>query len=114
MKPKRHWSLLITRFSKKGILTWEKYNVVKEAITPPIARKIDTVNKTDKSQASDKTVDTSSSNKSEKGKSLDKSKSTQITDTEDTFEKVNNKGLFQELVYLKKTYQNRKTLRNRH
>ena len=51
----------------------KKHNVVKEAITPPIAKNnIKTVNKTEKSQASNKTVDTSSSNKSDKVKSLDK------------------------------------------
>ena len=50
-----------------------KPNVVKEAITPPIPQKeIDKVNKTEKSKASNKTVDTSSSNKSDKGKYLDK------------------------------------------
>ena len=36
-----------------------KTNVVKESITPTISeRKIDTINKTEKSQASNKTVDT--------------------------------------------------------
>ena len=50
----------------------KKPNVVKEAITPPIAKNnINTVNKTQKSQASPK-KDKSSSNKSYKGKSLDK------------------------------------------
>ena len=59
-----------------------KPNLVKEPITPPIAKKnIYTVKKKDKSQASNKTVDTSRSNKSEKVKSLDKSRSTQITET---------------------------------
>ena len=58
---------------------------MKESITPPIAKNnIDTVNKTDKSQASNKKVDTSSSNKYYKGKSLDKSRSTQRTDTKNT------------------------------
>ena len=58
-----------------------KYNLVNEAITPPIAEKnIETVNKTDKSQASNISVDTSSSNKSDKYKSLDKSRSNQRTD----------------------------------
>ena len=64
--------------------------MVKESITPPISEKykIDTVNKTDKSQASNKKVDTSSSNKSDKGKSLDKSRSTKITETEHTVKTV--------------------------
>ena len=68
-----------------------KPNVVEEAITPPILakKKIDTVNKTDKSQASNKTVDISSRNKSEQGKSLDKSRSNQRTDIENTVNKVN-------------------------
>ena len=40
---------------------------MKESITPTITKKkIDTVNKTEKSQASNKTVDTPRSNKSEK------------------------------------------------
>ena len=45
-----------------------KPNVVKEAITPPILEKnkIDTVNKTGKSQASNKTVDKPRSNKTGK------------------------------------------------
>ena len=67
-----------------------KPNVVKETITPPIAKKnIDTVNKTDKSQASNKNLDTSRSNKSDKVKSLDKSRSTERTDTENTVNTVN-------------------------
>ena len=60
-------------------------NVVKEAINTPTAKnQIDTVNKIEKSQASNKKVDTSSSNKYDKFKSLDKSRSTQRTDTKDT------------------------------
>ena len=52
-----------------------KPNVVKEAIIPPIAKnKIDTVNKTEKSQACNKTVDKSSSNKSDKGNKVNKSR----------------------------------------
>ena len=44
-----------------------KSNVVRESINPPISakNKIDTVNKTEKSQASNKTVDTPRSNKTE-------------------------------------------------
>ena len=51
-------------FDKEGK---SKQNVVEEAITPPISakRKIDTVNKTEKSQASNKTVDTPISNKND-------------------------------------------------
>ena len=82
-------------------MTWKKPDVVKEAITTPIAKNnIDTVNKKEKSQASKK-VDTSSSNKSEKGKSLDKSRYTQGTETEDTVLKK-NQGLFHQPVYLEK------------
>ena len=59
-----------------------KQYVVEEAITPPISeKKIDTVNKTDKSQSSNITVDTPKSNKTATFKSLDKSRSTQRTDT---------------------------------
>ena len=49
-----------------------KSNVVKEAITPPIPekKKIDTVNKTDKSQASNKTVDTHKSINSRRSSDL--------------------------------------------
>ena len=64
--------------------------MLKEAITTPISKeKIDIVNKTDKSQASNKKVDTSSRNKSDKGKSLDKSRSTKINYTEKTVNTVN-------------------------
>ena len=79
MIPNRHCSILMTRLSKKGILTWlkkkkKKYNLVKEAITPPISEKnnIDTFNKTEKSKASNKTVDKLKSNKTDKVKSIDK------------------------------------------
>ena len=65
-------------------------NVVKEAITPPIAKKdIDTVNKTEISQASKRKKDKSSSNKYDKGKSFDKSRSTQGTETEEAVKSVN-------------------------
>ena len=61
-------------------MTWKKPDVVKEAITTPIAKNnIDTVNKKDKSQTSNKTVDTSRSSKCDKVKSLDKSGSSQRT-----------------------------------
>ena len=67
-----------------------KPNVAKEAITPPIEKKkIYTVKKIEKSQASNKKVDTYSSNKYDKGKSLDISRSTQRTDTENTVNKEN-------------------------
>ena len=51
-----------------------KTNVVKESTTPPISAKnnIDTVKKTEKSQASNKTVDTPKINKTDTVKSLDK------------------------------------------
>ena len=57
--------------------------VAKEAITPPISdkKKINTVKKTEKSQASNITVDTTKINKTHKFKLIDKSRSTQITDT---------------------------------
>ena len=57
---------------------------MEESITPPISekKKIDTVNKTEKSQASNKTVNTPKSNKIDTGKSLDESRYSQITDTE--------------------------------
>ena len=60
-----------------------------EAITPPISgkKKIDTVNKTEKSQASNKTVDTPKRNKTETDKPLDKSRSAQIIDIENTVDK---------------------------
>ena len=62
---------------------------MKEAITPPVPgkKKIDTVNKRDKSKAPNKTVDTPKINKFDKVKSIDKARSTQITDTEKTFDK---------------------------
>ena len=51
-----------------------KPNVVKKAITTPISekKKIVTVNKTEKSQAFNKAVNTTRSNKTEKIKSIDK------------------------------------------
>ena len=52
---------------------------MKEAINTKISsrKKIDTFNKTEKSQAPNKTVDTPRSNKTDKVKSIDKSRSTQ-------------------------------------
>ena len=70
-----------------------KPNVVKESITPPIEKKnIDTFNKTQKPQASKLKRDKSSSNKSDKGKFLDKSRSNQGTETEETVKTVNKSG----------------------
>ena len=67
-----------------------KPNVVKESITPPIAKNnIEKFNKTNKPQASKIIQDKYISNKSDKGKSLDKSRSTQRTETEDTVKSVN-------------------------
>ena len=56
---------------------------MEEAITPPISekKKIGTVKKTEKSQASNKTVDTPKINKTNTVKSIDKSRSDHITDT---------------------------------
>ena len=63
----------------------KKPNVVREAITYPIAkRNNDTVNKTEKSQAYKIEKYKYINNKSEKGKSLDKSRYTQRTEIEDT------------------------------
>ena len=62
---------------------------MKEAVTPTISSKnnIDKFNKKEKSQASNKTVDTPQNNKTEKFQSIDKSISNQITDTENTGDK---------------------------
>ena len=66
-----------------------KPNVVKEAITRPTAKNsIYTSNKIEKSQASNKIVDTPRSNKYDKVKTLDKSRSTQRNDTENTVNTV--------------------------
>ena len=66
-----------------------KQNVVQESINPPISskKKIETVNRTEKSQASNKIVDTPKINKTDTVKSLDKSRFTQIIDTENTVDK---------------------------
>ena len=73
---------------------------MREAITPPIAKKnIDTVNKTKNPQESKK-KDKSISNKSDKDKSFDKSRSTKITETEETEKNEINQDLFHHLVYL--------------
>ena len=61
-----------------------KPNAVKLDITPPITENsIDTVKKQKITSIQNK-IDKPSSNKSDKVKSLDKSRSTQITETEDT------------------------------
>ena len=81
-----------------------KPNVVKEAITPPISKKnIDTVNKKQKSQESNKTVDTPKINKSEKVKSLYKSRYTIITDTENMVKKVNKSRSISRIILYKKS-----------
>ena len=54
---------------------------MKEDISPPIAKKIDTVKKTEKPQASKRKKDESIRNKADKGKSLNKLNPTQITET---------------------------------
>ena len=78
-------------------------NMVKESITPTIAKNnIDTVNKTDKIQASNEKIDISSSNKSYKDKSLDKSKFTQRTEIEIQLTNKINQGILYQLVYLGK------------
>ena len=94
MIPKSNWSLLLKRWLKKRILTWlkkrvKKTNVVNEDITPTISAKtnIDTVNKTEKSQALNKRVYTPKINKAEIFKSINKSRSTQRTDTKKTVDK---------------------------
>ena len=66
-----------------------KTNAAKEDITPLMSEKnkIDTVKKTEKSQAYNKTVHTPRSNKTDKANSIDKSRSAQRTDTENTVDK---------------------------
>ena len=56
-------------------------------------------NKTEKSQASNKTVDTPEINKTGKVKYIDKSRSIQRTDTET---QLINQGIFQKTIYLMK------------
>ena len=66
-----------------------KQNVVEEPNTPPIlAKQIDPVNKTVKSQANNKIVDTPRGNKTDTMKPLYKSICTQRTDTENTVDKL--------------------------
>ena len=62
---------------------------MKEATNPTVSekKKIDTVKKTEKSQASKKTVDTSKRNKNDTIKTIHKSESNQITDTVNTVDK---------------------------
>ena len=78
---------------KEGINDMEtEPTMVKEAIAHPIATdKIDTVNETEKPQASKSKNNKSISNKSEKSRSLDKSSSTQGNEKENT-EKILNKS----------------------
>ena len=65
--------------------------MVKEAITPPIAKKKLTQSTKQRNHKHLKKY-TSSSNKSDKAKSLDKSRSTKITETENTVKTVNKPG----------------------
>ena len=59
--------------AKEGINDIKKPNVLKEAITHPIEKnKIDTVNETEKQQASKSKKDKPIINKSDKDRSLDK------------------------------------------
>ena len=96
---------------KEGINDTEtKPNVVKKAITPPIAKnKIDTVNETDKPQASKSKKDKSISNESDKGRSLDKSRSldkpssTQITETEDKLKTLDKPRSISSAIFLIKS-----------
>ena len=87
---------------------------MKEAITPPIVKKnIDTVNKTDKPQASKIKKDKYISNKSDNGKSLDKSLYTKRTETEYKVKSVNKSRYILSASLSCKKYQNRKPHRNR-
>ena len=78
--------------------------------------KIDTVNETSKPQSSKSKKDKSIRNESkkdmalDKSRSLDKSRFSQITETEDTVKNLNNQGLFHHPVYLIKVpkYNNQK------
>ena len=80
-----------------------KPNVVKESITPPIQKKIDTVNKTEKTQASNKkSIHPAAINLTNvndwihQGILKEMKQKTQLTN------KI-NQGLFHQLVYLKST-----------
>ena len=87
---------------------------LKKAITPLIAKKIiDTVNKPEKSQASNKkqihpaAINMTKVNyQKNQGQLKEMKQETQLT-------KKINQGLFHQLIYLKK-YKNRKTQRNRY
>ena len=91
-----------------------KPNVAKQSITHTIAtNKIETVNKTDKPQASKSKINEFIRNKSDKcgsldkPRSLDKSGSTKGTETEDTV-KI-NQDLFNQPVFLIKVPKNKNT-----
>ena len=76
-------------------------NVVDEAITHPIEKnKIDTVNETDKPQASKSKKYKSINNKSNKGRSLDKSRASQRTETEDTVKTLNKSRSILSAIFL--------------
>ena len=72
-------NLLVTttdKMFKEGIHDMEtKPKVAEEAITHPVAKKIDTVNEIEKPQLSKSKKEKPISNKSDKGRSLDKSSS---------------------------------------
>ena len=92
---------------KKGINDKKtKQNVVEKSITHHKGKnKIDTINETDKPQASQTKKDKSISNESNKGmplnksSSLYKSRASKITETEDTVKRL-KKCLFRQPVYL--------------
>ena len=65
-------------------------------------------------QASSKTVDTPRSNKNDKVKSLDKPRSTQRTDTENTLNTVANSGSISRTEFSNKSTKIEKPHRNRY
>ena len=70
MIPNRNWSLIITRLSNKGILKWftkkgNQNKILWRSHHSSYFKKKDTVNKTDKPQASNKIVDTPKRNKTD-------------------------------------------------
>ena len=76
--------------SKKGILTWEKNLIwLRNPSLLPLQKIILTLSTKQINQKHPKKKDKSSSNKYDKGKSLDKSRSTQRTETEETVKILN-------------------------
>ena len=67
-------------------------NLIKEANTYPISDKnnIDTVNRTEKSQTSTETVNTSKNNKTDTLNSIDKSRSTTRTNLSNKITRIEN------------------------